>query len=573
MMYSSTTRPQVGRRKLPGRNRGNAATGSSGNNGGGFPITIVLLVGMALLMVVYLGGMLLLANTTTKSGDGNHTANVHSITNAKIGLDNIYHKLRPHHKPSSSAAAGRVAAKVEPESDNDNNGGEDPNDETDSDNDNEHDKADDGKSKSSLSSSTSRRVLKAYVEPIDQSAWETMPLPARTTTADDLKVVEYPALTSCRKLPEQWPVDDYPDDDPFLPWIHDVFPSHDGTHIQFVSQNKRRCKTGSTEKEIEITKHMAPQVALFQHVAVKRVRHGIVDGGSGDDEGHEQGDSGEVRYQLVPHEDADEDGMETRFICRFSNGQETLSVFNFSYEWASYRKKGKKMFREDGKDNKQIHTSQLLFRCPVPDDLVETIRTGSSIINDYATIYVDLIPIRTPPRYGPPNEFLPPYYKEFQLEGDEVFDPVKAWGDNQIMPRIQDSGRWENIPICKPSLLEYGQQENDSDVLAPAAATEKVPFKAHKLVSCLWASSGYATRGERFAINDGQRRLLEWITYNKLIGVEHFFLYDNSGAHTTDTSLQPIADLFPDDVTVIKWPSKVCNNNKNNVVSTETLRC
>jgi hypothetical protein len=79
------------------------------------------------------------------------------------------------------------------------------------------------------------------------------------------------------------------------------------------------------------------------------------------------------------------------------------------------------------------------------------------------------------------------------------------------------------------------------------------------------------TRGNRFAINDGQRRLLEWITYNKLIGIEHFYLYDNSGAFSQgddpNNSLQPIADLFPDDVTLIRWPSKVCNNNPNNVDS------
>ena len=93
------------------------------------------------------------------------------------------------------------------------------------------------------------------------------------------------------------------------------------------------------------------------------------------------------------------------------------------------------------------------------------------------------------------------------------------------------------------------------------------PKKKHRLASCLWASAGYATRGNRFAVNDGQRRLLEWITYNKLIGFDHFYVYDNSGAFGGDTSLKPIADLFPDDVTYVPWPSQVCNNNPNNVDS------
>lgn len=131
------------------------------------------------------------------------------------------------------------------------------------------------------------------------------------------------------------------------------------------------------------------------------------------------------------------------------------------------------------------------------------------------------------------------------------FDPHKEWGGNHILPEIEDSGRWENFPVCKPSLMTYEPQ-----------ALEK---PKHHLVSCLWASTGYTTRGNRYAINDGQRRLLEWITFNKILGFDHFYIYDNSGAFTNQSSLQPIADIFPDDVTLINWPSRVCNNNPNNV--------
>jgi hypothetical protein len=392
------------------------------------------------------------------------------------------------------------------------------------------------------------RILTAYLEPVDQSQWQTKPLPVRTTTKEGLTPVTFREVSSCSRLLEQIPTNSFPDADPYLPWLHDVFPTHDGKFIQLIAQNKRRCRTGTTEREMKTAEHMAPQIALFQHVAVKRIKS----------------ENNETRYQLTSHEEADEDGISTRFICRFSNGEETLSVFNFSYEWASYRKKMRQMFHRDGRDNKQIHTSQLLFQCPVPDSLVETIRTGSSIVDDYATLFVDVVPIRTPPRYGAPNEFLPPYYKEFSTG---TFDVRAEYGDNHILPRTKDSGRWENIPICKPTLLTYGKQKDDTEALALASSNVKEPVKEHRLVSCLWASTGYATRGNRFAVNDGQRRLLEWITYNKLIGVEHFYLYDNSAAFTTESSLQPIADLYPHDVTVIKWPARVCNNNKNNVDS------
>jgi hypothetical protein len=452
-----------------------------------------------------------------------------------------------------------------------------------------------------------RRVLTAYLEPIDQSTWDTKPLPIRTYTAKDLDSIQYPKLTKCSKLPEQWPVDEYPHADPFLPWIHDVFPTADGKFIQFIAQNKRRCQTGSTHHDEIILKKMQPQASLFQHVAVKRIssagEHDNTNTNSNSNSNSNTNsntntNTNTTRYRLASHQDADPDGMVTRFICRFQpSGEETLSVSNVNYEWASFRKKHKHMFTPPGQDNKFLHTTQLIFKCPVPLGLQAVIRSGASVVEDYASLFVDVVPIRTPPRYGPPNAFLPPYYEEFQLQSpvEDVFDARQEWGDHHVLPLIQDSGRWENIPICKPTLQTYPQDDNDKSkskqeegdasplganaAIASDEGVSHLPEKKHRLISCLWASTGYATRGNRFAINDGQRRLLEWISYNKLIGVEHFYVYDNSGAfldsnsnsnsnsNSTQSSLQPIADLFPDDVTLIRWPSKVCNNNPNNVDS------
>jgi hypothetical protein len=278
-------------------------------------------------------------------------------------------------------------------------------------------------------------------------------------------------------------------------------------------------------------------------------------------------DGDEKRYRLSSHEDADPESMATRFICRFQpSSEETFSVFNNDYEWTSYRKNLKTMFSTEGRDNKQIHTSQLMFKCPVPEHLVETVRSGASVQDDWATLFVDLIPIRTPPRYGKSDQFLTPSYQKSissTFKASQPFDADKEWGTHHILPRLEDSGRWENIPICQSSLMTYEPQ-----------VLETPPQKGgdghginHHLVSCLWASTGYTTRGNRFAINDGQRRLLEWLTFNKLLGFEHFYIYDNSGAFEGGTTLQPIADMFPGQVTVIPWPSKVCNNNPNNVDS------
>jgi len=394
-------------------------------------------------------------------------------------------------------------------------------------------------------------IMKAYVEPIHYDDWKVKPLPVRTTaTKDQLEEISFTKVNSCKSLPERWPADEYPDQDTFLPWIHDVFPTDDGQFIQVVAENRRRCHTGTTDKELEILFKTQPSAALFQHVPVKRI--------------HEEGQQ-EPRYRLSSHEEADPDGVATRFICRFKPSmEETLSVFNFDYDWAAHRKKQKATFKFEDGGIKSVHTAQLLFKCPVPESLQEKIRTGETIVDDFATIFLDLIPIRTPPRYGYPNQFLQPRYKESMTPNEEhQFKPETEWGSEHILPKVEDSGRWENIPICETTSQKFfGEPATSKEV-----AVANPPKKKHRLISCMWASAGYATRGNRFAINDGQRRLLEWVHYNKLIGVDHFYLYDNSYAFSNDTTLKPIADLFPDDITYIKWPFQVCNNNPNNVDS------
>ena len=341
-------------------------------------------------------------------------------------------------------------------------------------------------------------VLTAYLEPPNLAEWEQKPLPVRSKAqAELLQKREYTRVNSCNKLLLQFPVDDTPaEDDPFLPWIHDVFPTADGKFIQFVAQNRRRCRTGVKKlNQTDIMMKMQPQVALFQHVPVKRLA--------------------DKKYRLSTYEEADPDGLTTRFICRFKPSmEETLSVHNFDYDWISYRKRYKVSFDKYDGGIKSIHTSQLVFKCPVPPALQETIRQGTSVKDDWATLFLDIVPIRTPPRYGLPMRFFQPKYQEFQEKNESIaFNAKEEWGSEHILPEISDSGRWENIPICKPSLMQYENQPVEDVPAQPQERQEK-----HHLVSCIWASSGYSTRGDRFSINDGQRRLLEWISYNKVIG-------------------------------------------------------
>eukprot|EP00559_Dactyliosolen_fragilissimus_P008562 CAMPEP_0184872140 /NCGR_PEP_ID=MMETSP0580-20130426/41115_1 /TAXON_ID=1118495 /ORGANISM="Dactyliosolen fragilissimus" /LENGTH=764 /DNA_ID=CAMNT_0027374885 /DNA_START=177 /DNA_END=2471 /DNA_ORIENTATION=+ len=460
------------------------------------------------------------------------------------------------------------------------------------------------KSMSKSNSSKDHKILTAYIEDTDQSQWSIKPLPMRNTTSSSLLELKYPKVNSCRNLPSQWPINesmkthnhrtiptmkrqtDLPTDaDPFLPWIHDVFPTADGKYVQFIAQNRRRCQTGA--KYADIKAHMQPNIALFQHVPIKRTS---IDA------------DGEQRYRLASHTDADEDGMETRFLCHFPSVRvTTLSKHNVNYDYHTYRKGYQSTFTEEGFDNHIIWTSQLLFQCPIPEQLVDIVKSGRSVVDDYATLYVDLVPVRTPPRYAHPMAYMPPRYAEKK----NTWLDTEFYGTNHILPRIQDSGRWTNIPICKPSLMTYPDEgdkggddkfdndeydnqsmqeikhEQDATQSKSQSQTESqtkhqiIPQqqlqtnfdsimttpKKHKLIACTWASVSFHTRGSRTVVSDGEKRLREWAEFHRLAGVDHIYLYDNSGQFHQDMNLQPVVDLFPGFITRIDWPCKICNNN------------
>ncbi len=440
-------------------------------------------------------------------------------------------------------------------------------------------------------------MLTAYCEPVNQTTWETKPLPTRPgpVTKASLIPVEYPHVNSCQKLQAQWPIDLPPVDiDPFLPWIHDVFPSADGKHVVFIAQNRRRCFNGQrrvrpgeklpkgvfehkgyTHSDYKKNYFMRPQSAIFQHVPVKKI--------TVDD--NEEGNDGEPRYRLASHEDADPEGMETRTICRFKQFDSntgklsivgySLSQFEFDYDYHTYRKGYLHSATPAGYDNHMIWQSQLIFKCPIPSDYHKEVEAGNTVKDDYATLFVDVIPIRTPPRYTPPKEFFQPRHM-FNGNLDHLFVADNEFGKEHVLPKIAESGRWENIPVCMPSLMTHGMVPKGEDLLAltippePKLANaidilpEAAP-KIHKVIACTWAATTFRTRGNRAQVGDGKRRLQEWLEFNLLSGFDHIYVYDNSGAFTNEDSLADVIDLFSkNQVTRVDWPCKICSNRDGN---------
>lgn len=411
--------------------------------------------------------------------------------------------------------------------------------------------------------------LTAYIEDPMKAG---RPLPVRTKPR--LTRIVYPKVRSCKDLQNSLPVDHgiemdgifgpnvgvllsmYPrreeyarfcpvDADPFLPWLHDVFPSQDGKFVEFVAHNKRRCRT-SPSFESDLT-NLEPQVAIMQSVSVKRL---------------ESNSDGSSRYALASLEEADDDGRETRFICQFYSVSkdekktirgETLSVYPYNYEHANFQKKNSKpmltrpMDQDDahGAHNEQIWNSVLHFQCPVPKQLQSIVAGGSSVFNEIPSIYIDLVPIRTPVRET---------REGYCPQVESSFDPEKEWGDNHVLPLVEESGRWSNIPVCLPPGPSAEKPTNNNG-----------SFKKHFLVGCVWASAAFSTRGDTSSIDTSvSLRMLEWLVYHLYVAkLDHVYIYDNSEAHSRNLTLKPILDLFPRDrVTRIAWKHRVCNNNR-----------
>jgi Glycosyltransferase family 92 len=297
--------------------------------------------------------------------------------------------------------------------------------------------------------------------------------------------------------------------------------------VRFVAQNKRRCETGAGKDGI--MKHWEPQTSLFQGVPVRR---DVV---------------GRDVFRLWP-DAATADAAETRFLCRFHSSEETasettLSQFDFNYEYVLWRKDKLPMFKTTGKDVSTFELSQLLFSCPIPARFQSALSSDQS---NRERIFLDLVPIRTPARVKPLLTFNHTGSTTKSLFTSSLFDPQTTFGNNHVLPPIQDSGRWANLALC------------------PAA--KKQPQRT--LVACTWTSANYNRRGDAAKIHDAARRLREWVLFHKIVGFEHFYVYDNTELVADNLQTSPLeaiaVSLGADLVTYHRWPARVCNNNRPN---------
>ena len=94
-----------------------------------------------------------------------------------------------------------------------------------------------------------------FEDPSNQVPKPKAPLPMRHIDKTKLTRLMFPRVnytsidtTSnvCSRVPSLLPIDDFGSTilDPYLPWIHDLFISHDGKDVNIIAQNRRRCHKG-----------------------------------------------------------------------------------------------------------------------------------------------------------------------------------------------------------------------------------------------------------------------------------------------------------------------------------------
>ncbi|OEU19268.1 hypothetical protein FRACYDRAFT_235318 [Fragilariopsis cylindrus CCMP1102] len=463
---------------------------------------------------------------------------------------------------------------------------------------------------------SNRQILLPLTAYIEEPLKIDKPLPIRTKP--HLRKITYGTTQSCHNIPDLFPVDHpieldpifgptvgtllslYPfrdkyatvacpvDADPFLPWIHDVFLNTDLTYVEVIASNKRRCRTDPSLFLNDMT-NLEPQIAIMQSVSVKRIRVNMNKNKNSSDNNNKE-TTRSYRYRLALIEEADVDGRETRFICQFhtpiiirhnnnnNNGDdviekeilaETLSIFPYNYEHANYQKgKGRsaKPMLTRPKDSTDIHGTH-----------------NENVWNSYNP----------------------------QLLSLSSFNATEEWGTNHILPSVENSGRWSNIPICPvvvpvPPLIGNSNSGSNSSSSSTTTTTEVSSHSEtdynnssssssssavvkttttssnnnrphHYLIGCLWTSAEFSTRGDSTNIDKSTSvRLLEWIVYHLYIAkMDHIYVYDNTPraiitntSNTTSSlslslSLKHVVELFPSDrVTRIPWKHRVCNNNR-----------
>jgi len=323
-----------------------------------------------------------------------------------------------------------------------------------------------------------------------------------------------------------------------LPYVHDYFRTSisDRDSIVFVAQNMRRCDQGDFSDEP--MEYWLNQVSLLQGVDIVK-------------------ENSNIRVSNSYEEATD---TNTRFICRFQDGSETVSKYFFDYELIM-GVKGYSTLVQAKRDH-YVVPSTILFHCPIPTSTTTTNTAVAQTATASPPMTFDLVVIQTITRDGfklnPETRDLFPDVSE-PLERIYDIETLLSTHQSNTMDVCDHDTDQHNGVVALRNLPLFQPISDSPPTLYNLPKSDQSPHHyKHKIAACLWSSKSYRTRTNT-KFNNGDSRLIEWMEFHFMIGLDHVYLYDNS-QDSADT-LARAADLFgPEKITRIVWPHKICNN-------------
>ena len=218
--------------------------------------------------------------------------------------------------------------------------------------------------------------------------------------------------------------------------------------------------------------------------------------------------------------------------------RETLSTYPFNYEYTNWRKRRDVMLKPDGNegnDNTWYWLATLIYDCPIQPDVFPSLVPADG----QGAAVVDVVPICTPARFselyfradlageaahtgtefcnkeGRNGEDPNLGCKGKDLQGWDAFDADTKWGVEHVLPAVEASDRWVNIPVRRPKTTT-----TSSNAVRPGCCRrrdhrrhDRLRPPAHTLVACTWASISFLCRGNNS-------------------GFDHVYVNENSGTFT-----------------------------------------
>lgn len=225
---------------------------------------------------------------------------------------------------------------------------------------------------------------------------------------------------------------------------------------------------------------------------------------------------GRCNSEKEVYDPAEHNFLDKVFLCEFVDPEETREremVFS------------KRTYKKDA------YSSTTIISCPIPERFKALANNDGKLAN----LNVSLVPIHD------------------QRPGKQL-------------PRLN------NLPVCANPIVNEDVVFNHSNEMSAWKQTkhsvgsqpskEESTGRKHYVSGCIWTTGDTYIRVteslHKSNISDILPRVKEWLMFHKMVGIDHFYIYDNSA--TKHSELYNVLKPFIEQgyVTYIHWPPKIC---------------